>query len=183
MENRNGLPVRTIMSQADGAAERDAALLMASKIRGNGLVTLGGDKNYGTRDFVATLREMKIAPHLAQNEQRPGGSAIDARTTRHTGYQISQQKGKRVEQSFGWMKTIGLLKKVKLRGIRKISWSSGYDFMFILPSARLTIPDLIGETGNHPTVLTHAGARQSPSLGGGRSTEKMLPCRSCSGVN
>jgi transposase len=122
MENRNGLLVRTMVTHADGTAERDAALLMASKIRGNRLVTLGGDKNYDARDFVDTLREMQITPHVAQNEKRPGGSAIDARTTRHPGYEVSQQKRKRVEQSFGWMKMIGLLRKVKLRGIRKVSW-------------------------------------------------------------
>jgi transposase len=122
MENRNGLLVRTMVTQADGTAERDAALLMASKLPGIRPITLGGDKNYDTRDFVDTLREMKITPHVAQNEKRPGGSAIDERTTRHKGYEISQQKRKRVEQSFGWMKMIGLLRKVKLRGIRKVSW-------------------------------------------------------------
>ena len=65
---------------------------------------------------------MKITPHVARNEKRQGGSSIDTRTTRHPGYEISQQKRKRVEQSFGWMKMIGLLRKVKLRGIRKVSW-------------------------------------------------------------
>ena len=121
MENRNGLLVRTMVTQADGTAERDAALRMASKIPGTQPITLGGDQNYDTRDFVDTLREMKITPHVARNEKRLGGSAIDARTTRHPGYEISQQKRKRVEQSFGWMKMIGLLRKVKLRGIRKVS--------------------------------------------------------------
>jgi DDE family transposase len=111
-----------MVTQADGTAERDAALLMASTIPGIQPVTLSGDKNYDTRDFVGRLREIRVTPHVAQNEKRPGGSAIDARTTRHAGYQISQQKRKRVEQSFGWMKMIGLLRKVKLRGIRKVSW-------------------------------------------------------------
>ena len=126
MENRNGLLVRTMVTQADGTAERDAALLLAwkttAKMPGSRRITLGGDKNYDTHDFVSTARGMRITPHVAQNENRPGGSAIDARTTRHAGYQISQQKRKRVEQSFGWMKMIGLLKKVKLRGLRKVSW-------------------------------------------------------------
>jgi len=121
MENRNGLLVRTMVTQADGTAERDAALLMAWKISGNQPITLGGDKNYDTRDFVDTLREMKITPHVAQNNTHRS-SAIDGRTTRHQGYEISQQKRKRVEQSFGWMKMVGLLRKVKLRGIRKVSW-------------------------------------------------------------
>lgn len=121
MENRNGLLVRTMVTQADGTAERDAALLMASKIPGNQTVTLGGDKNFDTNDFVGALREMKITPHVAQNATYRS-SAIDGRTTRHKGYAISQQKRKRVEQSFGWMKMVGLLRKVKLRGIRKVSW-------------------------------------------------------------
>ena len=125
MENRNGLLVRTMVTQADGTAERDAALLMAwkttAKMPPARRVTLGGDKNYDTGDFVSTLREMRITPHVAQNNARRS-SAIDGRTTRHTGYALSQQKRKRVEQAFGWMKMIGLLRKVKLRGIEKVGW-------------------------------------------------------------
>ena len=120
MENRNGLLLRTMVTQADGTAERDAALLMAAKIPGTHRVTLGGDKNYDTRDLVSTAREMQITPHVAQNTTCRS-SAIDGRTTRHAGYALSQQKRKRVEQSFGWMKMIGLLKKVKLRGLEKVS--------------------------------------------------------------
>jgi transposase len=122
MENRNGLLVRTMVTQADGTAERDAALLMAAKIPGNRRITLAGDRNYDTKDFVGTLRGMTITPHVAQNEARFGGSILDGRTTRHPGYALSQQKRKRVEQSFGWMKMIGLLKKLKLRGLSKVSW-------------------------------------------------------------
>jgi transposase len=126
MENRNGLLVRTMVTQADGTAERDAALLLAwqtaSQMPDSRRITLGGDKNYDTRDFVSTARGMRITPHVAQNDKRPGGSAIDGHTTRHAGYAISQQKRKRVEQSFGWMKMIGLLRKVKLRGLCKVSW-------------------------------------------------------------
>jgi len=125
MENRNGLLVRTMVTQADGTAERDAALLMAwkttAKLPGSRRITLGGDKNYDTRDFVSTLRGMRITPHVAQNNTCRS-SAIDARTTRHAGYALSQQKRKRVEQSFGWMKMIGLLRKVKLRGLEKVGW-------------------------------------------------------------
>ena len=125
MENRNGLLVRTMVTRADGTAERDAALLMAwktvSKMPSTRRITLGGDKNYDTGDFVSTLRQMRITPHVAQNNTRRS-SAIDGRTTRHAGYGISQQKRKRVEQSFGWMKMIGLLRKVKLRGIEKVGW-------------------------------------------------------------
>jgi len=104
---------------------REAAMLMAwqtvQKMPATRRITLAGDKNYDTREFVATVREMGITPHVARNEKRPGGSAIDARTTQHSGYAVSQRKRKLVEQAFGWMKTIGQLKKVKLRGLEKVS--------------------------------------------------------------
>jgi transposase len=121
MENRHGLLVGTLVTLAHGTAERDAAQVLAQKIPGTQRVTLGGDKNYDTRDFVRQLRRMKITPHVAQNNTNRS-SAIDGRTTRHAGYAISQQKRKRVEQSFGWMKVIGMLRKVKLRGREKVSW-------------------------------------------------------------
>ncbi|HEY6270479.1 MAG TPA: IS5 family transposase [Terriglobales bacterium] len=121
MENRNGLLVGTLVTPAYGTAERDAALLLAEEIPGTKRVTLGGDKNDDTRDFVRELRQMKITPHVAQNNTNRS-SAIDGRTTRHAGYARSQQKRKRVEQSFGWMKVIGMLRKVKLRGREKVSW-------------------------------------------------------------
>jgi hypothetical protein len=121
IENRNGLLVKTCVTLANGTAERDAALRMAEKLAGGKRRTLGGDKNYDTSDFVRALREMKVTPHVAQNTTNRS-SAIDARTTRHAGYAISQQKRKRVEQSFGWMKMIGMLRKVKLRGREKVGW-------------------------------------------------------------
>ena len=121
MENRHGLLVGTLVTSAHGTAERDAALLLAEKVPGIKRVTLGGDKNYDTRDFVRELRQMKITPHVAQNNTHRS-SAIDGRTTRHAGYALSQQKRKRVEQSFGWMKVIGMLRKAKLRGREKVSW-------------------------------------------------------------
>jgi transposase len=121
MENRHGLLVDTMVTQADGTAERDAALLLASQIPGVKPVTLGGDKNYDTQEMVRDLRGMKVVPHVAQNDTNRR-SAIDKRTTQHPGYAISQKKRKRVEESFGWMKTIGMLKKVKLRGLKKVSW-------------------------------------------------------------
>jgi transposase len=121
MENRHGLLVNTMVTLADGTAERDAALLMASQIAGVKQVTLGGDKNYDTQELVRDLREMKVTPHVAQNNTNRR-SAIDGRTTQHAGYAISQKKRKRIEESFGWMKTIGMLKKVKLRGLEKVSW-------------------------------------------------------------
>jgi len=121
MENRHGLLVDTMVTIADGTAERDAAVLMASQISGVKQVTLGGDKNYDTQELVRDLREMKVTPHVAQNNTNRR-SAINRRTTQHVGYAISQKKRKRIEESFGWMKTIGMLKKVKLRGLKKVSW-------------------------------------------------------------
>jgi transposase len=121
MENRNGLLVGTLVTPADGRAERNAARLLAEKIPGIKRVTLGADKNYDTREFVRELRKLNITPHVAQNNTHRS-SAIDGRTTRHAGYAISQQKRPRVEQSFGWMKVIGMLRKVKLRGREKVGW-------------------------------------------------------------
>jgi transposase len=121
IENRNGLIVTSELFQANGTAERDAALVMLEQLPG-GRVTVGGDKGYDTRDFVAECRQMKVTPHVAQNTARSGGSAIDDRTTRHGGYAISQRKRKRIEESFGWLKTIALMRKVRHRGIHKVRW-------------------------------------------------------------
>ncbi len=121
MENRNGLLVQTFLTEADGRAERDAAMLMAERIHGVKRVTVCGDKNYDTQEFVKELRGMNITPHVAQNNTNRR-SAIDQRTARHAGYEMSQRKRKRVEQSFGWMKMVGMLRKVKLRGIDKVGW-------------------------------------------------------------
>jgi len=121
-ENRNGLIVNTETLQANGTAERDAALLMLEQIPGTDRVTVGADKGYDTKDFVAECRHMNVTPHVAQNANRNGGSAIDGRTTRHEGYAISQRKRKRIEECFGWMKTIALVRKVRHRGIEKVGW-------------------------------------------------------------
>lgn len=121
MENRNGLLVQAFLTTAHGRAEREAALLMAEAIPGGKCVTLGGDKNYDTQEFVGELRGMNITPHVAQNDTNRS-SAIDQRTARHASYAVSQRKRKRVEQSFGWMKMVGMLRKVKLRGIDKVGW-------------------------------------------------------------
>jgi transposase len=122
VENRNGLIVNTEVFEANGTAERDAALVMLEQIWGVKQVTVGGDKAYDTADFVAECRNLKVTPHVAQNLERPGGSAIDARTTQHVGYAISQRKRKRIEECFGWLKTIALLRKVRHRGIFKVGW-------------------------------------------------------------
>jgi transposase len=122
VENRNGLIVNAEVFEANGTAERDAALVMLEQIPDTKPVTVGGDKGYDTADFVAECRHLRVTPHVAQNDQRRGGSAIDARTTRHAGYAISQQKRKRIEECFGWLKTIALLRKVRHRGIWKVDW-------------------------------------------------------------
>ena len=121
-ENRNGLIVNTEVFQANGTAERDAALVMLEQIPGMQRVTVGADKGYDTRDFVAECRNLNVTPQVAQNSTRSGGSAIDERTTRHAGYAISQKKRKRVEECFGWLKTIALMRKVRHRGIAKVGW-------------------------------------------------------------
>jgi transposase len=121
-ENRNGLIVTTEVFQANGTAERDAALVMMEQIPGEQRVTVGGDKGYDTRDFVAECRHMKVTPHVAQNTKRSGGSAIDGRTTRHGGYEVSQKKRKRIEECFGWLKTIALMRKVRHRSLEKVGW-------------------------------------------------------------
>lgn len=122
IENRNGLVVETELLQCNGTAERDAALLMAERVEGTERVTVAGDKGYDTREFVRELRGMNVTPHVAQNLNRSGGSAIDGRTTRHTGYKVSQQKRKRIEEVFGWLKTVGMLRKTRHRGVFKVGW-------------------------------------------------------------
>jgi transposase len=122
VENRNGLIITTELFQANGTAERDAALVMLERLPGDKRVTVGADKAYDTKDFVAECRNIKVTPHVAQNVKRSGGSAIDERTTRHGGYAISQKKRKRIEESFGWLKTIALMRKVRHRGVHKVGW-------------------------------------------------------------
>lgn len=143
MENRNGLLVDAVVTQADGTAERDAAFIMAARIPGAKPVTLGADKNYDTRQTVREWRQMAVRPHVAQNDAHRR-SAIDGRTTGQEGYRISQRKRKRIEESFGWMKMIGLLRKVKLRGRRGVEW------MFTWTAAAynlVRIRNLIGARG------------------------------------
>ncbi len=121
-ENRNGLIVNTEVFQANGTAERDAALIMLEQIPSTRRVTVGADKGYDTRDFVAECRHLNVTPHVSQNLKRNGGSAIDGRTAQHEGYAISQRKRKRIEECFGWLKSIALMRKVRHRGIEKVGW-------------------------------------------------------------
>jgi transposase len=118
MENRNGLIADAEVLQATGTAERDAALLMLEAIPGDHAVTVGADKGYDTKDFVQEARNVNATPHVAQKKH----SAIDGRTTRHAGYAVSQQKRKRVEEIFGWMKTVGGMRKLRHRGLQLVAW-------------------------------------------------------------
>ena len=122
VENRNGRIVNAMVWEANGTAERDTALVMLERIPGKRRVTVGGDKGFDTADFVAECRHMQVTPHVAQNDGRRGGSAIDQRTTRQESYRISQRKRKRIEECFGWLKTIALLRKLRHRGLFKVDW-------------------------------------------------------------
>jgi transposase len=127
-ENRNGLVVDVRLTQATGTAERDAALDMLSQKPSSRVMTLGADKAYDTRAFVQQLRAMKVTPHVAQNA-KSRRSAIDERTTRHEGYEVSQRKRKRVEEVFGWLKTVALQRKTRFIGPERTGW------MFTLAAA------------------------------------------------
>jgi len=123
MENRNGLLVDACLTPADGHSERIAALHMiephADRPRP---ITLGADKAYDTEDFVNELRSMKVRPHVAQNESGRS-SAIDGRTTRHAGYAVSQRVRKRIEEAFGWIKTVAGQGRTKFRGRERVGWA------------------------------------------------------------
>jgi transposase len=121
MENRHGLAVEGCVTRASGYGERGAALEMLGHVATTHRVTVGADKGYDTRDFVAALRLVQVTPHVAQHTSNRS-SAIDRRTTRHVGYGMSQWKRKRVEEIFGWLKTVGLLRKTRHRGRARVSW-------------------------------------------------------------
>ena len=123
VENRNGLIAAAMATQADGLAERDAGLLLANRLGPRQRRrTLGADKAYDSRDFVRTLRELGFTPHVSQNNACRR-SAIDGRTTHHPGYRISLSRRWLVEKPFAWMKSVGWIRKVKLRGLRKVNWA------------------------------------------------------------
>jgi transposase len=122
-ENRHGFIVDTAVTAATGTGERDAAIVMLGELPlTSRRITVGADKLYDTREWIAAVRTMRITPHVAQNLGRRGGSALDGRTVRHPGYAVSQRKRKLVEQAFGWMKTVGLLRKLRHRGGRLVDW-------------------------------------------------------------
>jgi len=122
MENRNGLIIDAVTTRASGHAERLAAIaLVEPRAERANPITLGADKAYDTGDFVMELRELTVTPHVAQN-QNGRRSAIDGRTTRHPGYAISQRIRKRIEEAFGWAKTVAGLRKMRHRGLPKVGW-------------------------------------------------------------
>jgi IS5 family transposase len=119
-ENRNGLVVDSELTLATGTAEREAGLAMVGRVPAGSRITVGGDKGYDAAEFVAEMRSMNATPHVSQNDTNRR-SAIDGRTTRHEGYRISQRKRKRIEEVFGWGKVVGTIRKVKVRGLARVS--------------------------------------------------------------
>jgi len=125
IENRHGLIVDAMATHATGYAEREAAVVMVRRQWRQAPArhpTLGTDKGYDTAGFVEQMRALGTTPHVTQNVTRRGGSAIDARTTRHVGYVMSQHARPRIEPAFGWLKTIGGMRKIKLRGLANVNW-------------------------------------------------------------
>jgi transposase len=118
IENRHGLVVNTRLTRATGRAEWEAAWAMAKEIPGRRRATVAGDRGYDDRNFVECLRTLNVTPHVAQKQR----TALDARTTRHAGYAISQRCRKRVEEVFGWLKTVGLLRQTRHRGRDRVGW-------------------------------------------------------------
>jgi len=119
IENRHGLVLNSPPTQATGRAEWEAAWTMAKQIPGRRRrATVGADKHYDDREFVECLRTLNVTPHVAQKEI----TALDARTTRHAGYGVSQRFRKRVEEVFGWLKTVGLCRQTRFRGRERVGW-------------------------------------------------------------
>jgi transposase len=121
MENRHGLIVDGRLGEANGTAERDQAEAMVAAIPGRHRITVGGDKNFDTAGFVAALKELNATPHVAQNTGNRR-SAIDGRTTRHSGYAVSQRVRKRIEEGFGWIKEVALQRRARHRGTARVGW-------------------------------------------------------------
>lgn len=136
IENRHGLIADAMVTHADGTAERDAALLMLHaqwERAPHRRRTVGADKGYDVRAFIDLSRELGATPHVSQNLNHRGGSAIDGRTTRHAGYAKSQHARPRIEPAFGWLKTIAWMRKVKLRGVANVEW------LFVFASAAYNV--------------------------------------------
>ena len=139
MENRNGLVVGASLTKATGTAEREAAIAMVEALPDDGRITLGTDKGYDTQDFVAEMRRLGVTPHVTQSNKKRR-SAIDGRTTRHAGYAVSLRIRKRIEEVFGWMKTVGVLRKTRHRGTERAGWM----FAFVAAAYNLVrLPKLL----------------------------------------
>ena len=130
MENRHGLAVGARLTQATGRAEREAAIELLEEIPRRRRITLGADKGYDVPAFVEQLRQHDVTPHVARKVRY---SALDGRTTRHVTYQVSQRLRKRVEEIFGWLKTVGMTRKVRHRGLPRVDWN----FTFALAAYNL----------------------------------------------
>ena len=143
MENRHALVVDARLTLATGTAEREAALEMVADRPGNHRITLGADKAYDVAEFVADLRDLKVTPHVAQNTTNRR-SAIDGRTTRHSGYAVSRRVRKRIEEVFGWTKATAGFRKTRHRGVARVGW------MFTLTATAYNLIRL-------PKLLTRVG--------------------------
>ena len=124
MENRNGLMIDLRVGQARGRAECEQGLDMLQEMRGPRRITVAGDKGYDTAEFIAGCRAFNVTPHVAQNRKRAGGSALDLRTTGWPGYAVSQRIRKRVEEIFGWMKTVGNFRRTRYRGVERTTFAA-----------------------------------------------------------
>ena len=142
MENRHAPVADVTTTTATGMPEREAAIMMVGNLPEGGRITLGGDKAYDTEEFVAEMRRLGVTPHVSQNT-KGRRSAIDGRTTRHPGHAISVRVRKRIEEIFGWIKTVGGLRKTRHRGTARVGW------MFTLTAAAynlVRIPKLLART-------------------------------------
>ena len=156
MENRNGMLMDFVVSSATGTAERDAVPVMLDDARQRGFrpSTLAGDKGYDTRQCVKDMRDRGVTPHVAQRAH----SAIDGRTTRHSGYGVSQKIRKQIEEIFGWMKTVGGFRRTRYRGVERTGLAG------LLRSYRLQLgadgePVVVSEDSGHSGRVTCRGAQ------------------------
>jgi hypothetical protein len=124
MENRNGIMIDLRVGQASGRAECEQGLQMLQQLRGSSRITVAGDKGYDVAGFVADCRTLNVTPHVAKNERRRGGSALDHRTTSWPGYALSQRVRKRVEEIFGWIKTVGNFRRTRYRGVERTAFAA-----------------------------------------------------------
>ncbi len=163
VENRNGLIAAAMVTHADGYAERDAALLMlAEKQQGRARrITVGADKAYDTKDFVSTVRELNVTPHVTKND-KGRSSNLDRRTTRQPGYAISLSRRWLIEKGFGWLKQTGPLRQVKLRGLEKVDWL----FVFSCAAHNLIrLPRLMAQPpGNAPAAVCLNGCLRASGM-------------------